>query len=253
MCWRCCWCLCCCCCDNSVTNDDIGPIYSQEPGCLEKGQQLTKTSGGHSVNMQTVNRLSTSRELQELKKTLPKMDAYIYCRPFIDFSQIAEHLFLTGYGGITNENIKYNSIKCIVSVTYETPVYAMDGISFIRVPVADNGKENMYKYFDELSDKIAELVDNNNNTNTVVHCLFGRSRSVTVVLAYLMKSQRLSLDKAFDLVKFNRPVIAVNPGYIRQLAQYERYLLGERLTKLDVIIAKNKRLVSAKELAAKYE
>src|SRR5699024_5543723 len=41
--------------------------------------------------------------------------------PFSNFSEFTEHIFLTGIGGITLDNLKQNSIKCLINVAEEIP------------------------------------------------------------------------------------------------------------------------------------
>lgn len=40
----------------------------------------------------------------------------------------------------------------------------------------------------------------------------GISRSATVVIAYIMKKEKMNYDQAYDWVKRRRPVIRPNPG-----------------------------------------
>lgn len=58
----------------------------------------------------------------------------------------------------------------------------------------------------------------------LVHCLAGISRSVTVTVAYLMKSHRLSLNDAYDFVKKCKPNISPNFNFMGQLLDFERTL-----------------------------
>ena len=44
-------------------------------------------------------------------------------------------------------------------------------------------------------------------TNVLVHCIAGVSRSATIVMAYLMKSQGMTLQQAHRLVKSKRPIV----------------------------------------------
>lgn len=62
----------------------------------------------------------------------------------------------------------------------------------------------------------------------LVHCLAGISRSPTICIAYLMYSQNLSLDQAYDLVKQRRRLISPNLNFMRQLFEYERILIARR-------------------------
>uniref|UniRef100_A0A8C6V0Q2 Dual specificity protein phosphatase 26 n=1 Tax=Neogobius melanostomus TaxID=47308 RepID=A0A8C6V0Q2_9GOBI len=57
----------------------------------------------------------------------------------------------------------------------------------------------------------------------LVHCHVGVSRSATLVLAYLMLKQNLTLVEAICLVKENRGVIP-NRGFLRQLIDLNRQL-----------------------------
>lgn len=52
--------------------------------------------------------------------------------------------------------------------------------------------------------------------SVLVHCVYGQSRSVTVVVAYLMSSG-LSLEDSIALVKIRNPTTCINPGFLAQL------------------------------------
>jgi hypothetical protein len=58
--------------------------------------------------------------------------------------------------------------------------------------------------------------------NVGVHCQVGVSRSVTLVLAYLMKYEGLSLKEAVERVKSCRPFICPNRGFLEILGKLER-------------------------------
>lgn len=59
----------------------------------------------------------------------------------------------------------------------------------------------------------------------LVHCHVGVSRSATLVLAYLMLKQKLTLVEAIHVVKDNRGVVP-NRGFLRQLIQLDGRLFG---------------------------
>jgi protein-tyrosine phosphatase len=67
----------------------------------------------------------------------------------------------------------------------------------------------------------------------LVHCNYGMSRSPSVVIAYLMRSDEgLSLAGALRMVKQMRPVVAPNHGFMAQLLAYEQDLRGA--TSIDI-------------------
>lgn len=59
----------------------------------------------------------------------------------------------------------------------------------------------------------------------LVHCQAGISRSATICLAYLIHTQRVKLDEAFDFVKQRRHVISPNLAFMGQLLQFETDVL----------------------------
>lgn len=52
----------------------------------------------------------------------------------------------------------------------------------------------------------------------------GVSRSASTVIAYAMKEFGWSLEKAYNFVKQKRSITRPNPGFMRQLAEYEGIL-----------------------------
>jgi len=61
----------------------------------------------------------------------------------------------------------------------------------------------------------------NSNAVFYVHCKAGKSRSATVVIAYLMKVEHWSLNKAYTYLKDLRPNISPNLGFMSALLEME--------------------------------
>ena len=57
--------------------------------------------------------------------------------------------------------------------------------------------------------------------NVLVHCMAGVSRSVSVVIYYLMKKYFENFDKTFAFVKSKRPIANPNDSFKGQLQKYE--------------------------------
>jgi len=67
----------------------------------------------------------------------------------------------------------------------------------------------MSKLLEPTADLIHRVRD---NMNVLVHCHMGKQRSVSVVLAYLLKYGRMNLKEASDFLRTKRPK-ALTPGF----------------------------------------
>ena len=97
-----------------------------------------QTISGFTVNTRVKPNLSTNKQLETLKNN-PQIDwrvRRIASPPYGDFTYICQHLYLTGFWGLSKENIDSHNIKCIISTTYEMPKYQIKGIQCIRLPVS---------------------------------------------------------------------------------------------------------------------
>ena len=61
-----------------------------------------------------------------------------------------------------------------------------------------------------------------------VHCSRGVSRSASLCIAYLMKTEGWSAKRARQVVEERRPIILPNDGFWKCLCEYEKELSGER-------------------------
>lgn len=58
----------------------------------------------------------------------------------------------------------------------------------------------------------------------LIHCVAGKSRSATILIAYLMETHNHSFETAWSLCKEKRPLINPNKGFISQLKDFEKEL-----------------------------
>ena len=59
----------------------------------------------------------------------------------------------------------------------------------------------------------------------LVHCTWGKSRSVAFIVAFLMRTQGMNLDKALAYVQQKRSVAKPNDGFMQQLRLYEKGMM----------------------------
>lgn len=152
---------------------------------------------------------------------------------FTQLARINDHLYLCSLQALTSRRLRQMGITQVISVMPEPiPSEILAQVDrHIQIPVYDSDYSNLHSHFDEIGDKIAR--EARRGGKTVVHCMAGISRSATLVLAYLMKHQGLSLAEAYNRVISVRPCIQPNLGFWRQLIAYEESLYGYRTIRIN--------------------
>lgn len=88
----------------------------------------------------------------------------------------------------------------------------------------DETKQMMNRYYNKTMIEIAYNIINNaveNNENILVHCMAGISRSVSMIIYYLMKKYNLSYDNSYYIIKHTRPIVNPNESFKTQLKAYQ--------------------------------
>ena len=97
---------------------------------------------------------------------------------------------------------------------------------YLVIDVADVSSEKLSSHFERCLKFIARaLLDGG---RVLVHCFAGRSRSSTVVAAYVMATEGLPLVETMKLIQTVRPCASPNSGFTVQLAEFEAHLSKAR-------------------------
>jgi len=93
-------------------------------------------------------------------------------------------------------------------------------ISYRRIAFPDNEKG----YIPDIVDQILEFIENArvNKGRVLVHCRLGVSRSVSAIIAYLLRSSDQSLKQVIEDIQNKRPIVKPNPSFIKQLMYLEK-------------------------------
>ena len=165
-------------------------------------------------------------------------------------SKIIDNIFIGGVidSGVTeHEVLKEHNIQRVLNVAYECDNTEFDSIVYKKVDLKDSieGAKLMNEKLMECIEFIEEGIIM--NQKVLVHCFAGLSRSVSVVIGYLMKTKAEELKRrkehneninskeyqlfynALDLVQKKRSEDAGtnNWGFSKILHQYEKKLLDE--------------------------
>jgi len=119
--------------------------------------------------------------------------------------------------------LKKNNVRYILNCT---PARTEGGVmnfherdpyfSYCRVAMGDNATENLSNRFQTAWD-FFEKAHVREDGGILVHCQQGVSRSVSMVVSYLMKFYKMNFDECMALIKPSRPQAAPNDGFTEQL------------------------------------
>lgn len=135
-------------------------------------------------------------------------------------------IYLTGDSGASNfAKITELGITHILNVSDCIPNYyeLSSEITYMRVPIADCGSVILKDYFPGVFEFITNALESSGRI--LVHCFAGKSRSASLVIAYLMKTLKMTYMNAFRYVQSHRAVVEPNLGFELQLYAFEKEIL----------------------------
>ncbi len=122
-------------------------------------------------------------------------------------THIIDNIYLGSSFNAGNYNtLKNMNITTIINVT----------IMYTHTPQLDDNKSSIIKYLNEAYDIIKDSQVKNNG-NILIHCFMGKSRSLAIVLYYVLKTHKkdngdmMTFDEALQFIKEKRTT--VNPTH----------------------------------------
>ncbi len=128
-------------------------------------------------------------------------------------TEILDWLFLGSYFNATNKKeLKALKIKYILNCANECKNVYDGDLIYHKLPLKDEINFPIENYFNEGINFLKNICDKNNKKetpqeekgNVLVHCQLGKSRSATIVMAYLMKENNLTTNASYTLLKNER-------------------------------------------------
>ena len=166
-------------------------------------------------NIPKYNRINLKEELNMDNNEVKKNDE--------DYSEIIkDFLFISGYKTASTlsdlQNLKItNIINCSGDLCENLE---FSGIHYLTLNIRDNVSENIECIFYKCINYIDEAKEKNGRI--LIHCYKGVSRSVSVLISYLIYLYKWTYDKAFDFVQLKRPVANPNIGFYLQLKTFHK-------------------------------
>ena len=138
---------------------------------------------------------------------------------YFDATQITTDIYLGNIESSYNyEELKKRGITHIIScITGYEPPFPND-FHYIVINALDNDDANLMVHFDttfNFIDLCKKL-----NGKILIHCMMGRSRSVCILIAYLIKETNEKPSKLLENIKKKRNIVEPNTNFLRQLDEY---------------------------------
>ena len=150
-----------------------------------------------------------------------------YLNNTFESTEIIDNLWIGSLESSCNKQaLQERNIETIISAVLGASAMFPFDFKYERAKLRDVEDENIIKEFDKLLPIIRkELV---NNRGVLCHCIAGRSRSASIVVAYLIRYHNMTAEEALKYIKNKRTQVDPNSGYINQLKEYEQMVLAEK-------------------------
>eukprot|EP01038_Epipyxis_sp_PR26KG_P011575 gene11575-15498_t len=175
----------------------IKNIYISSIECAGNDTLLEQNNITHLIS---VGCITPSQSVVDIRNCLSFehiMDSpdELIIRLFDITSKFIEHNLGNYVAGLTHPNIENEDIGIVTD----------DGVKLIS-----SSPEN----------KFQKVI---NNSNILVHCIYGQSRSAAIVIAYMISIGH-DIAQALDILKQTHPSVCINPGFLAQLHFYYDYV-----------------------------
>lgn len=138
---------------------------------------------------------------------------------FSEPTHIIDNIFLgSAFNAASYKTLKKLDIKIIFNITHEISPYYQNDKEFIyhQYGIYDNNQTSIEKKLDDIYNNIIKY---DKKSNIFIHCYMGASRSVSVVIYYLMKKHYMSFDDAIKYIKDKRPIANISYRFAKDLAK----------------------------------
>ena len=158
---------------------------------------------------------------QRMKETNKNIIKNLY-----DFSysmtEIIPRIYLgNAYNARDYYTLKEKNVKLIINCTKEFPNNFQNDFEYMNVPIFDENNVNISDYFDTISNKINDVYTSDPSASILIHCFMGASRSVAILISYLIMYHNMTVDIALEYIEKRRYFVNLNIDFYFQLLEYQ--------------------------------
>ena len=124
----------------------------------------------------------------------------------------------TAFNANDKEWLQKHNIGVIINATNEISNFYESFLNYYNFPSDDTDSSNLSNSFEECAGIIHHYIIFG-ISNILVHCYSGKSRSVVLVLYYLITRQHMSFEDAVKHMNIYRPQNNINVVFLKQLRE----------------------------------
>ncbi|XP_034523146.1 dual specificity protein phosphatase 12 isoform X2 [Ailuropoda melanoleuca] len=138
--------------------------------------------------------------------------------------EVRPGLYLGGAAAVAEpDHLRQVGITAVLTVDSEEPDYksgaGMEGLRSLFVSALDKPETDLLSHLDRCVAFISQA--RAEGRAVLVHCHAGVSRSVAIMTAFMMKTDQLTFEKAYESLRTIKPEAKMNEGFEWQLKLYE--------------------------------
>jgi protein-tyrosine phosphatase len=141
-------------------------------------------------------------------------------------TKITDNVYIGCLNSVNREKLNELNINHIIVAGKNLTNENHDGFNVLELLIDDSFEQELISNV-KLANNYMKSIDNsnindpNNKSNVLIHCYSGISRSGSILIGYLMEKNKMSYDKAFELVKTIYPKVFPNENFQKQLRDFE--------------------------------
>ena len=145
---------------------------------------------------------------------------------FTNPTHIIDNIYIgNAYNAADYYTLKKLGIKKIVNVSEEISNYFPSEFEYYNIKVLDNEDGRLKPHYNKFISFTNQSNKSNDDkdSNILVHCFMGSSRSATLVVLYLMRNHHMTFEDAYKFIKNKRNIVNLNTMFAKELitSQYE--------------------------------
>ncbi|KAL4460967.1 hypothetical protein ABPG74_016439 [Tetrahymena malaccensis] len=125
---------------------------------------------------------------------------------------------------LNNLKIKY-IVNCASEVENKFEKKKNKPFKYFSIKANESGRFKIINYFKSSGVFIEKA--RQSKEGVLVHCAYGRNRSATIIIAYLMQYNKMNLQEAHNFLEEKRPEIMIQECNVQQLIKFEKQLQGQ--------------------------